>query len=127
MAVTVTCLPVGGVLLNSPKCVPRAVTRATTLSPSAIISSTVRCKPGKAVRYMSRCCFGPSIPPWRTRRGSVIDYIGGKEFVNGSRILLVDHFLVETAHEGLDVFCWHAMGSLLRRFISPASGALAVL
>src|SRR2546430_14630931 len=38
---------------------------------------------------------------WRTRRGSVIDMIGVDEFVDGGPILLVEHFIVETAYAGL--------------------------
>ena len=49
--VTVTCLPVGGMLpvgpLSSPLCVPRTTQRATTLSPSAITSSTLTRTSGK--------------------------------------------------------------------------------
>lgn len=33
------CLPVAAMPINSPLCVPRAVQRFTTLSPSAIVSS----------------------------------------------------------------------------------------
>src|SRR2546423_15542588 len=40
----------------------------------------------------------------RTRRGSVIDVIGVDEFVDGSHILLVEHFIVETAYAGLVCF-----------------------
>ncbi len=43
-------------------------------------------------------------PTWRTGRVSVTDEIWGEEVVNGSKILLVEHFLVETAHQGLVVF-----------------------
>src|SRR5690348_7185587 len=34
---------------------------------------------------------------WRPRRSSVIDLIGGDEFVDGRLILLVEYFIVETA------------------------------
>jgi len=40
----------------------------------------------------------------RTRRGSVINVIGVDEFVDGSPILLVEHFIVETAYAGLVCF-----------------------
>jgi hypothetical protein len=35
----------------------------------------------------------------------VIDLIGVDEFVDGSPILLVEYFIVETAHAGLVYFC----------------------
>ena len=41
---------------------------------------------------------------WRTRRGSVIDVIEVDEIVDGSPILLVEHFIVETAYAGLVCF-----------------------
>jgi len=34
----------------------------------------------------------------------VIDVTGGDEFIDGSQILLVEHFLQETVHQGLIVF-----------------------
>ena len=40
MLVKVTCLPLGGMPWNGPVWVPRKVTRAATLSPSAMMSST---------------------------------------------------------------------------------------
>jgi len=48
--------------------------------------------------------FGTRDTAWRTRRGSVIDVIGVDEFVDGSPILLVEHFIVETADAGLICF-----------------------
>ncbi len=54
MARTSTRLPVGAIPSNSPKWVPRMVTRAATLSPSAIMSSTVTRTSGKTVRSPDR-------------------------------------------------------------------------
>jgi hypothetical protein len=49
--VTVTSSPVGEIPRNSPRWVPRAVQRLTTLSPWAIRSSTAKRESGKAKRY----------------------------------------------------------------------------
>ena len=46
--VVVTVLPVGGMPWNGPSCVPVAVQRATTLSPSPTTTSTGRCRSGNA-------------------------------------------------------------------------------
>ena len=48
--------------------------------------------------------FGTRDTAWRTGRSSVIDLIGVDEFVDGSPILLVERFIVETADTGLVCF-----------------------
>ncbi len=48
--------------------------------------------------------FGTRETAWRTGRGSMIDLIEGDEFVDGSPILLVEHFIVEATHAGLVYF-----------------------
>src|SRR2546421_10286133 len=45
--------------------------------------------------------FGSRETTWRPGRGGVIDLSWVDEFLNGSPILLVEHFIVETAHTGL--------------------------
>src|SRR5436305_14301800 len=64
--VNVTCLPVGGLPANGPVLVPRPVQRVTTLSPSAMVSSSVNCMSGEAARtvvtHRLRPC-GPFICP----------------------------------------------------------------
>src|SRR5258708_35017991 len=45
--------------------------------------------------------FGSLGTTWPTRRGSMIDLIGGNEFVDGSHIILVYHFIVETTRDGV--------------------------
>src|SRR5258706_477200 len=49
--------------------------------------------------------FGRLETSWRTRRGMMIELIEGNEFLDGSPILLVDHFIVETTRVGLVYFC----------------------
>ena len=58
--VTDTGLPVGGKPAKSPPCVPRADHRTTTLSPSAMMSSTVIVISGNTVRYKLTACLSPS-------------------------------------------------------------------
>ena len=41
----------------------------------------------------------------------MIDVIGGEEFIDGSQILLVEHFLVETVNSGLILFGGHPRNS----------------
>ena len=48
--------------------------------------------------------FGTRETAWRSGRGSVIDLIGVDEFVDGSPILLIEHFIVEMANSGLVCF-----------------------
>src|SRR6266487_808419 len=48
--------------------------------------------------------FGTRDTAWRTGRSSVIDLIGVDEFIDGSPILLVEHFIIETANAGLVCF-----------------------
>src|SRR5215472_16438777 len=60
MPVTVTCLPVAGICIGvtiSPVLVPRNVQRVTTWSPSAITSSILRCRSGKALRLSVTHCL----------------------------------------------------------------------
>gem|GEM_PF-5085215 len=57
-----TLLPVGGIPMNSPLCVPLQVHRTTTLSPSAIVSSILTLRSGKALRNSEESCFTPSGP-----------------------------------------------------------------
>src|SRR5205807_10461174 len=47
----VTCFPVGAIPLRSPLCVPRQDQRAVTVSTSAMMSSIVNRRSGKAVRW----------------------------------------------------------------------------
>src|ERR1051326_2113057 len=48
---------------------------------------------------------------WRPGRGSVIDLIGGDEFVDGRPIPLVERLIVETAQAGLVDFSCHGYDS----------------
>src|SRR5215204_4553421 len=57
-----TSLPVGAMPISSPWCVSCALQRLTTLSPSAISSSSVMRRSGRAERIMETNCFKPSIP-----------------------------------------------------------------
>src|ERR671933_1093466 len=52
-----TALPVGGMPMNGPCCVPRDVIRAVTRSPSATNSSIVMCMSGKAPRNNGPTCL----------------------------------------------------------------------
>src|SRR5688572_2167047 len=65
--------PVAGMPWKLPLCVPRAVQRVTTMSPSAIWSSMVKRRSGNAVRNIMTNCLAPSRPrmswdeAWMTR------------------------------------------------------------
>lgn len=43
----------------------------------------------------------------------MIDVIGGEEFIDGSKILLIEHFLIETPYQDLVLFYRHKMFSFL--------------
>ena len=53
-------LPVGGISRKTPLCVPLAVRRAQTLSPSPTKSSITNLRSGKAVRVLATTCLMPS-------------------------------------------------------------------
>src|SRR5713226_8670940 len=58
----VACFPVAGIPISSPSCVPVAVQRVTTVSPSAIWSSIVIRRSGNALRYITTNSRNPSGP-----------------------------------------------------------------
>ena len=60
MPVMVTVSPVGGMPWNSPSCVPPAVTRSTTLSPSAMTSWIASSQSGNAAANISTMPLWPS-------------------------------------------------------------------
>src|SRR5215208_115623 len=60
--VIATSLPVGAIPISSPWCVPCALQRLTTLFPSAISSSSVMRRSGRAERIMETNCVIPSMP-----------------------------------------------------------------
>ena len=76
MTVISTALPVGGMPMSSPSCVPWNTLRVTTLSPSATWSRIVARKSGKALRKPSNCWCTPSAPSATPGRTAVVDDVG---------------------------------------------------
>ena len=77
--------PVAGTPWNSPVCVPRAVQRVTTMSPSAIWSSMVKWRSGNACAQRGDVLLGPLAPADVLGRG-VDDQVAGRHFVDDAEI-----------------------------------------
>ena len=68
----ISCLPLGAMPINAPKCVATRVQRVTTFSPSPIWSTTVQCELGNVAKSEIkswRCCSASSSSAW----GSVVE------------------------------------------------------
>src|SRR5512133_812972 len=72
MVVAAKVLPVPGIPINAPKCVPRIVIRTQTRSPASHRLSIDTCASGKASNNATNSCFVASRPPgilWLTYSG----------------------------------------------------------
>src|SRR3990170_3965128 len=98
----VASLPVGAIPWNGPLCVPRAVKRTTTFSPSEKMSSIVVWRSGKAARRPVMSRFTPSGPDAAGPEGEVVAHeLRGDDLVDGRHVTLVRHLLEGAADDGL--------------------------
>jgi hypothetical protein len=74
-AVTSILLPEGATPMNSPRWVPRAIQRVTTISPSATCFSTVKLMSGKAEWYARTRSLMASGPRLSSGSGGMADVI----------------------------------------------------
>ncbi len=86
--------------INAPCCVPRQVKRVTTLDD--ILNREMQIRESRQMHADS--LFDSLETIWRIWRGRVIDVSGVDEFVDGSPILLIEYFIVETAYAGTVCF-----------------------